>query len=136
MSGEASPSFFRYVAARNRRRLDFSLSWNAHVRLTGLGLPFALPTQAFGPPDANHKATSKLPQHGFARTARWEFLGKSTSEGSSSSVKLDFGLSPDNLDEATRTLWPYKVWPAVQRRARLREPQHDAGRFQQRRRAI
>lgn len=64
--------------------------------------------QAFGPPDPNHAATSKLPQHGFARTARWEFLGKSTSEGSSSSVKLDFGLSSENLDEATRALWPYK----------------------------
>ncbi|POR35784.1 Glucose-6-phosphate 1-epimerase [Tolypocladium paradoxum] len=70
------------------------------------GIPIVFP--AFGSPDPNHAATSKLPQHGFARTARWEFLGKSTSEGSSSSVKLDFGLSSDNLDEATRALWPYK----------------------------
>ncbi|OAQ76002.1 aldose-1-epimerase [Purpureocillium lilacinum] len=71
------------------------------------GIPLVFP--AFGPPDPNHAATSKLPQHGFARTARWEFLGKSTSEGSSSSsVKLDFGLSPENLDDATRKLWPYQ----------------------------
>jgi len=49
-----------------------------------------------------------LPQHGFARTSRWEFLGKSTSEGSSSSsVKLDFGLSSASLDAKTRALWPY-----------------------------
>ncbi|PNY20474.1 Glucose-6-phosphate 1-epimerase [Tolypocladium capitatum] len=69
------------------------------------GIPIVFPI--FGPPDPNHEATSKLLQHGFARTARWEFLGKSTSEGSSSSVKLDFGLSSDNIDEATRILWPY-----------------------------
>jgi glucose-6-phosphate 1-epimerase len=49
-----------------------------------------------------------LPQHGFARTAKWEYLGKSTSESSSSSVKLDFGLSSDRLSDATKALWPYK----------------------------
>lgn len=65
---------------------------------------FAL--QVFGSaPD--HEATSKLPQHGFARNSRWEFLGKSTSEGSSSSVKLDFGLSSETLDDATKSRWPY-----------------------------
>lgn len=68
--------------------------------------------QVFGTaPD--HAATSKLPQHGFARTSRWEFLGKSTSESAPNaasadlSVKLDFGLSSSNLDEATRAQWPY-----------------------------
>ncbi|KAM4058044.1 aldose 1-epimerase domain-containing protein [Hirsutella rhossiliensis] len=70
------------------------------------GIPIVFPL--FGPPNADHPATSKLPQHGFARTARWEYLGKSTSEGSSSSVKLDFGLSSENLDDATRAAWPYK----------------------------
>ena len=67
--------------------------------------------QVFGQaPD--HEATSKLPQHGFARTSRWEFLGKSTSEsgeskdGGDSSVKLDFGLSPNNLTEESRKAWP------------------------------
>jgi len=41
-----------------------------------------------------------LPQHGFARTSKWEYLGKSSSESSATpsnkgdaSVKLDFGLS-------------------------------------------
>jgi hypothetical protein len=68
--------------------------------------------QVFGvAPD--HAATSKLPQHGFARTSRWEFLGKSTSESSESkdsgdsSVKLDFGLSPSNLSDASKKAWPY-----------------------------
>ncbi|PHH80769.1 hypothetical protein CDD80_7306 [Ophiocordyceps camponoti-rufipedis] len=71
------------------------------------GIPIVFPL--FGPPVASHEATSKLSQHGFARSTRWEFLGKSTSEGAaSSSVKLDFGLSPDNLDDKTRALWPYK----------------------------
>lgn len=68
-------------------------------------IPFA---QVFGPPSSAHAATSKLPQHGLARTARWEFLGKSTSEGSSSSVKLDFGLSSEGVSESVRALWPYK----------------------------
>lgn len=68
--------------------------------------------QVFGPPPPNH-ATSQLPQHGFARTSMWEFLGKSTSESESSeggadlSVKLDFGLSSAGLSDETRALWPY-----------------------------
>ncbi|TWU75497.1 hypothetical protein ED733_005464 [Metarhizium rileyi] len=70
------------------------------------GIPLVFPL--FGPATPNHEPTSKLPQHGLARTARWEFLGKSTSEGSSSSVKLDFGLSSDSLTESTKALWPYK----------------------------
>lgn len=68
-----------------------------------------LPWQVFGTaPD--HAATSKLPQHGFARNSRWEFLGKSTSESSGpsdASVKLDFGLSSATLDDKTKALWPY-----------------------------
>lgn len=54
----------------------------------------------------DHDATKALPQHGFARNSRWEFLGKSTSEGSN--VKLDFGLSSDSLPAETAKLWPYK----------------------------
>lgn len=54
----------------------------------------------------DHDATKSLPQHGFARNSRWEFLGKSTSEGSN--VKLDFGLSSETLDEASKKAWPYK----------------------------
>jgi glucose-6-phosphate 1-epimerase len=48
-----------------------------------------------------------LPQHGFARNTRWEFLSKSTSEGTGGGVKLDFALSSDGLDEAVRALWPH-----------------------------
>ncbi|GAB0137148.1 hypothetical protein EsDP_00005428 [Epichloe bromicola] len=70
------------------------------------GIPLVFPI--FGPARSDHPPTSKLPQHGFARTARWEFLGKSTSEGSSSSVKLDFGLSSDSIPDSTKALWPYK----------------------------
>lgn len=57
--------------------------------------------------------TPSLPQHGFARTSRWEFLGKSTSESASEggadlSVKLDFGLSGSGVDEETRKKWPFQ----------------------------
>lgn len=68
--------------------------------------------QVFGV-DPDHEATAKLPQHGFARTSRWEFLGKSTSEsseskdGGDSSVKLDFGLSSSNLSEESKKAWPF-----------------------------
>lgn len=74
------------------------------------GIPVVFPVFGTAP---DHKETSKLPQHGFARTSRWEFLGKSTSEGSGgrdegdSSVKLDFGLSPSNLDEKAKEAWPF-----------------------------
>lgn len=67
--------------------------------------------QVFGT-DPSHGPTSKLPQHGFARNSRWEFMGKSTTESkpdgtgaSDSNVKLDFGLS---ASDATRALWPYE----------------------------
>lgn len=63
------------------------------------------PRKVFGPPPADH-ATTGLPQHGFARTTKWEYLGKSTSESSATpsssgdaSVKLDFGLSNTMLDD-------------------------------------
>lgn len=55
--------------------------------------------QIFGKPDPNIPEISQLVQHGFARSSRWEYLGKSSSESSKlpnnagdSSVKLDFGL--------------------------------------------
>lgn len=75
------------------------------------GIPLVFPVFGTAP---DHAATSKLPQHGFARTSRWEFLGKSTSEssggkdGGDSSVKLDFGLSPSNLDDASKEAWAYE----------------------------
>lgn len=68
---------------------------------------------AFGPPPKDH-ATGKLPQHGFARSVLWEFLGKNTSEspsgkkGGDEEVKLDFGLSSGMLPEEMRQKWPYE----------------------------
>ena len=60
--------------------------------------------QVFGPPPPNHPTTG-LPQHGFARNSKWEYLGKSSSESGTipsssgdASVKLDFGLSNEMLD--------------------------------------
>ncbi len=55
----------------------------------------------------------KAPQHGFARTSTWEFLGKSTSESTPAaaaadlSVKLDFGLSAANISSEAKKLWPF-----------------------------
>jgi glucose-6-phosphate 1-epimerase len=62
----------------------------------------------FGPPPKSGHATSSLPQHGFARISRWEFLGKSTAEDAldSNSVKLDFGLDRQALSEESRKAWP------------------------------
>jgi D-hexose-6-phosphate mutarotase len=71
-----------------------------------LTAPSCLTPQVFGTaPDK--PAVAKLPQHGFARNTRWEFLSKSTSEGTGGGVKLDFALSSDGLDEAVRALWPH-----------------------------
>ncbi|KAI9743638.1 MAG: hypothetical protein M1818_002954 [Claussenomyces sp. TS43310] len=77
------------------------------------GIPLVFPVFGKAP---DHAATSKLPQHGFARISRWEFLGKSTTESSATKgnaasdggVKLDFGLYPANLDEKSQKAWPYK----------------------------
>jgi len=69
--------------------------------------------QVFGPPPSNH-ATSSLPQHGFARNSRWEYLGKSSSESNAhsstgdDSVKLDFGLGSSSLSPEARKAWPYE----------------------------
>lgn len=66
----------------------------------------------FGPPPKEH-ATGKLPQHGFARNATWEYLGKSSSEsgalakGGDDSITLDFGLSSANLSQESKSAWPY-----------------------------
>lgn len=78
------------------------------------GIPLVFPV--FGQ-SSNHPATAKLPQHGFARTSRWEFLGKSTSESTSlaaqgskagdGGVKMDFGLSSSNLDAEAKKAWPF-----------------------------
>jgi glucose-6-phosphate 1-epimerase len=66
----------------------------------------------FGAPPKEGHPTSKLPQHGFARNVRWEYLGKSSSEseekkgGADSSVKLDFGLYSSALPDKFKNAWP------------------------------
>ncbi|GIZ39821.1 hypothetical protein CKM354_000319000 [Cercospora kikuchii] len=76
------------------------------------GIPVVFP--CFGPPPKDH-ATGKLPQHGFARNTRWEYMGKSSAESSvlsknrgDDSVKVDFGLSDANLSDEFNKAWPYK----------------------------
>ncbi|RYP44400.1 hypothetical protein DL768_009132 [Monosporascus sp. mg162] len=74
------------------------------------GIPLVFPNFGTTP---DHPATAKLPQHGFARTSQWEFLGKSTSESSpgkgpsDAAVKLDFGLASSTVDESLQGLWTY-----------------------------
>ncbi|KAI9889091.1 MAG: hypothetical protein M1814_005815 [Vezdaea aestivalis] len=71
------------------------------------GIPLVFPV--FGPPPKSGHPTSSLSQHGFARSSRWEYLGKSTSEskgstGADDSIQLDFGLG---TSEASKS-WPYQ----------------------------
>ncbi|KAI5808578.1 galactose mutarotase-like domain-containing protein [Peziza echinospora] len=47
-----------------------------------------------------------LAQHGFARTSKWELLGKTSD--SASHVQVDFGLGPANLTEEARAAWPHE----------------------------
>ncbi|KAK8136854.1 galactose mutarotase-like domain-containing protein [Apiospora sp. TS-2023a] len=71
------------------------------------GIPLVFPVFGTAP---DHEPTSKLPQHGFARNSRWDFLGKSTTESSGqtdASVKLDFGLSTATIDDEAKKLWPF-----------------------------
>lgn len=69
--------------------------------------------QVFGPPPKTH-ATSSLPQHGFARNSKWQYLGKSSSEsgplrqGGDDSVKLDFGLGSTDISDESQKAWPYE----------------------------
>ncbi|MCJ1471766.1 hypothetical protein MMC13_000406 [Lambiella insularis] len=76
------------------------------------GIPVVFPL--FGAPQSGHE-TGKLSQHGFARSSRWEYLGKSSSEstsipgmGGDSSVKLDFGLSEGIIDSKAQSAWNHK----------------------------
>ncbi|KAJ3296734.1 hypothetical protein HK104_001295 [Borealophlyctis nickersoniae] len=50
--------------------------------------------------------TSKLPQHGFARNSRWEWLGVAVDNASETTVQ--FGLKPDVVPENLRSLWPHE----------------------------
>ncbi|KAF2398762.1 galactose mutarotase-like protein [Trichodelitschia bisporula] len=76
--------------------------WDGSKPVRG-GIPIVFPN--FGPPIKDH-ATSALPQHGFARNVRWEFLGSEKSESGTSSVKLDFGLYSSALPAKFREAWP------------------------------
>ncbi|KAL4815423.1 class II aldolase/adducin N-terminal [Aspergillus spinulosporus] len=73
------------------------------------GIPVVFPV--FGPPPSDH-ATSSLPQHGFARSSLWEFLGKSSESSGANSgddtVKLDFGLSSGLLSDDFKSKWPHE----------------------------
>ncbi|KAK3062772.1 hypothetical protein LTS18_003375 [Coniosporium uncinatum] len=74
------------------------------------GVPVVFPV--FGPPPKSGHPTSSLPQHGFARNSRWEYLGKSSTEStgdntSENSIKLDFGLYSSALSDTFRKAWPY-----------------------------
>jgi glucose-6-phosphate 1-epimerase len=66
------------------------------------GIPIVFPV--FG--KASSGPTSKLPQHGFARSSLWRFLGKTDTE--SKGVQLDFGLYSDTLTKEFQELWPFK----------------------------
>jgi len=75
------------------------------------GIPLVFPVFGTAP---DHPQAGALPQHGLARTARWEFLGKSTSESAAGggaadlTAKLDFGLSDAGLGEEVKGKWGYK----------------------------
>ncbi|KAI1323401.1 galactose mutarotase-like domain-containing protein [Xylariaceae sp. FL0255] len=74
------------------------------------GIPLVFPVFGTAP---DHAATSKLPQHGFARNSKWEFLGSSPAESNETTdksdvgVKLDFGLSSATLGPRDKVLWPH-----------------------------
>ncbi|KAK0632098.1 aldose 1-epimerase [Immersiella caudata] len=74
------------------------------------GIPLVFPVFGTAP---DHAQTASLAQHGFARSSRWEFLGKSTSESASGdgaadlSAKLDFGLSAAGLSEEAKGKWSF-----------------------------
>ncbi|KAI9841330.1 MAG: hypothetical protein M1837_000763 [Sclerophora amabilis] len=102
------------ISWKSGGRENLFLSEKAHLdgsKAVRGGIPLVFPV--FGPPPSSGPISS-LPQHGFARTSRWEFLNKSTSESESTpnsssdgSVKLDFGLSSMNLGDDARKAWPY-----------------------------
>ncbi|OZJ02313.1 hypothetical protein BZG36_04450 [Bifiguratus adelaidae] len=62
------------------------------------GVPIAFPI--FG-----QKEGIELPQHGFARISKWEWLGVLTD--SKDEVTVRFGLKDTQLTQAQRAAWPY-----------------------------
>lgn len=63
------------------------------------GIPLVFPV--FGKTTGQGHATSQLPQHGFARTSEWEFLGSPDEQ------TAQFGLGPENLSKEAAEAWPY-----------------------------
>lgn len=63
------------------------------------GIPLVFPV--FGKQKNPDHPTFKLPQHGFARTSTWEFLGQTTENP----VAVQFGLGPENVEPTTLGLW-------------------------------
>lgn len=63
------------------------------------GIPLVFPV--FGKQKNESHPTFPPPQHGFARTSGWEFLGQ-TSE---SPLTAQFALSPDQVDPESLKLW-------------------------------
>lgn len=47
-----------------------------------------------------------LPQHGFARISKWDFLGKISN--SPNHVQVDLGLSHHNVPQDLREKWPFQ----------------------------
>ncbi|THY61912.1 galactose mutarotase-like protein [Aureobasidium pullulans] len=101
------------ISWKNNGKENMWLSSNANLEgkkaIRG-GVPVVFPN--FGPAPKNH-TTSSLPQHGFARISSWEYLGTTSSEsgdqgkGSDDSIRLDFGLTPNNLSDDMKKAWPY-----------------------------
>lgn len=66
------------------------------------GIPLVFPL--FGPVTQSYVASGeKLPQHGFGRNCTYEFLGLV----SESPVTAQFGLSPENLEDKYKSVWPF-----------------------------
>ncbi|KAG5357996.1 Glucose-6-phosphate 1-epimerase [Yarrowia sp. B02] len=64
------------------------------------GIPLVFPV--FG--KSSEGPTAALPQHGFARTSTWEYLGQ-TSEKPVAAIQ--FGLGPENLSAEAKKQWDY-----------------------------
>ncbi|RPB21641.1 galactose mutarotase-like protein [Terfezia boudieri ATCC MYA-4762] len=63
------------------------------------GVPLVFPV--FGKHD--DPSVTELPQHGFARVSKWEFLGKTSN--SPTNIQVDLGLSPSQVPQELREKW-------------------------------
>lgn len=57
-------------------------------------------------PHFGKRADSQLPQHGFARTAKWNCIGTSSDDEQGISVK--FELLSSQVDQSLKSLWPHE----------------------------